>query len=193
MLSRIAILIHWVDKQDGVGRCIAKCRYYHWCSSQKGFCTLSLGLQIAITLYTFSMKMLVVEGGMGWSRRLIWISGSRFGFSAAWFASLTFWKSPSKWTRSSSDILSVLFHTITRFLDATTADLTEILEWLTFADKKVKAAQNWLMQKNFTVRIKNSRSRLKTPHGSWSFGYMTGKNGRVYQKNHPESLPKTRI
>jgi small-conductance mechanosensitive channel len=166
-------------------------------SAQKAIGTLIAGVQIAITQPFRLEDAVVVEGEWGWIEEInlnyvvvrIW-DQRRLVLPSTYFLEKPF----QNWTRSSSDIIgSVFIHTdYTISFDALRSELDRILELTDLWDKKVKVLQV-TDAKEFTVETRILVSAKNSPT-AWDLRvYVREKMVEFIQKNHPESLPKTRI
>ncbi|MDF2156584.1 mechanosensitive ion channel domain-containing protein [Algoriphagus sp. CAU 1675] len=166
-------------------------------SAQKAIGTLIAGIQIAFAQPFRLDDAVVVEGEWGWIEEInltyvvvkIW-DQRRLVLPTTYFLEKPF----QNWTRTSADIIgSVFLYTdYSVSFDALRKELDRILEGNPLWDKKVKVlqvtdAKEYTVESRILVSAKNSPT-------AWDLRvYVREKMIEFLQKNHPESLSKTRV
>ncbi|MBL7472761.1 mechanosensitive ion channel family protein [Robertkochia sediminum] len=166
-------------------------------AAQKAIGTLLAGLQIAISQPIRLDDVLVVEGEWGWVEEIrltfvvvrIW-DKRRLVLPTTYFIEKPF----QNWTRNSADLLGTVFiYTDYKIdIDALREELTRLLDEHPLWDRKV----NNLQVTNATekgVELRAMMSASNSPK-TWDLRVDIREGLIKYlQKNHPESLPRTRI
>jgi small-conductance mechanosensitive channel len=166
-------------------------------SAQKAIGTLIAGVQIAITQPFRLEDAVVVEGEWGWIEEInlnyvvvrLW-DQRRLVLPSTYFLEKPF----QNWTRTTSDIIdSVFIHTdYTISFEALRAELDRILELTDLWDGKTKVLQV-TDAKEYTVETRILVSAKNSPT-AWDLRvYVREKMVEYIQKNHPNSLPKSRV
>ena len=139
----------------------------------------------------------MVEGEWGWIEEInlnyvvvrIW-DQRRLVLPSTYFLEKPF----QNWTRTTSDIIgSVFIHTdYTISFEALRAELDRILELTDLWDRNVKVLQV-TDAKEYTVETRILVSAKNSPT-AWDLRvYVREKMVEYIQKNHPDSLPKSRV
>lgn len=166
-------------------------------AAQKAIGTLLAGMQIAISQPIRLDDVLVVEGEWGWVEEIrltfvvvrIW-DKRRLVLPTTYFIEKPF----QNWTRNSADLLGTVFiYTDYKIdIDALRAELTRLLDNHPLWDRQV----NNLQVTNATERGIELRAMMSASNSpkTWDLRVDIREGLIKYlQKNHPESLPRTRI